>query len=524
MDHRLVDLNRFLVISVLAGASVAAGVQGRGRQTATRLPAEATGKGKFEEIDAYIEAQMQRLKIPGVSLAIVEGEQVMHLGGFGRSRPGGSAPSAQTPFFICSLTKSVTALAVMQLVEAGTIELDAPVQRYLSWFRVADPQASAEITVRHLLHQTSGLPASAGEMALADFDDSPDAGERQARELVTMELAHPVGAAFEYSNANYNVLGLIIEAATGEGYAKYVEKRIFSPLGMDHTTASLDEARQDGLALGHRYWFGRPVAVANMPLPHGSLPSGQLISTAEDMARYLLALLNGGRYGEAQVLSRAGIAELQRGAAAVQVMGLSLGQYGMGWFVDEIGGKKLVWHSGTNPDFAAYMALLPEQKKGIVLLFNADHHWMNPVLSDFGGRVTALLAGEKPAPVPFVGLIPWVLRGLLVIPAFQIAGVVATLWLSGRWRRYPERRPAGGRKWMHVLLPLVPNLLIASSLRPMLGTRRRYLQLYMPDVAWITQICGSLALVWSVVRTRLILGAWRRRSAPAGGIGSRGDR
>lgn len=150
----------------------------------------------------------------------------------------------------------------------------------------------------------------------------------------------------------------------------------------------------------------------NIPIPHGSLPSGQLISSAEDMARYMIALLNGGRYGDAQLVSSAGITELHRGAADFRAMGLSLGQYGMGWFVDEIGGTKLVWHSGTNPDFATYMALLPEQKKGVVLLFNADHHWMNPVLSDFGAGVAALLAGQQPALVPFVGLIPWILRAL----------------------------------------------------------------------------------------------------------------
>jgi len=122
-----------------------------------------------------------------------------------------------------------------------------------------------------------------------------------------------------------------------------------------------------------------------MPIPRGSLPSGQLISSAEDIARYMIALLNGGGYGDVQILSGAGIAELHRGVADFGAMGLSLGQYGMGWFVDEIGQTKLVWHSGTTPDFGAYMALLPEQKKGMVLLFNANHHWMKPVLSDFGG-------------------------------------------------------------------------------------------------------------------------------------------
>jgi CubicO group peptidase (beta-lactamase class C family) len=135
----------------------------------------------YDEIDAYIDQQMQRLNLPGVSLAIVEGDQIVHLRGFGRARPGGEVPSPQTPFFIGSTTKSFTALAVMQLVETGKIDLDAPVQRYLPWFKLADPQAAAQVIVRHLLNQTSGLPLSPGWQSLADFDDRPDATERQAR-------------------------------------------------------------------------------------------------------------------------------------------------------------------------------------------------------------------------------------------------------------------------------------------------------------------------------------------------------
>jgi CubicO group peptidase (beta-lactamase class C family) len=471
----------------------------------------AAGSASYDAIDAYVEEQMHRLNMPGASLAIVEGDKTVHLRGFGRARPGGEAPSPKMPFFIGSLTKSFTALAVMQLIEAGKIDLDAPVQRYLPWFRVVDPQASARMTVRHLLNQTSGLPTSSGEIALADFDNSPGAAKRQARALSTLVLARPVGSAFEYSNANYNLLGLIIEAASGELYPDYVQKHIFTPLDMSHTYASPAMAKQNGLAVGHQYWFAIPLTVTNMPIPLGSLPAGQLISSSEDMARYMIALLNGGRYGDVQILSSAGIDELHRGVADFSAMGLSLGQYGMGWFVDEIGGTKLVWHSGTTPDFAAYMALLPEQKKGVVLLFNADHHWMNPVLSDFGTGVTALIAGEQPAPVPFVGLIPWALRGLLLIPALQIAGVVATLRLLRRWRMDPERRPSGGRKWgLHILLPLIPNLLVALTLIPMLGERHGYLMLYMPDYSWIARVCGSFALVWSFLRAGLVLRALQK--------------
>jgi hypothetical protein len=307
------------------------------------------------------------------------------------------------------------------------------------------------------------------------------------------------------------LLGLIVEAASGELYADYVQKHILTPLDMSHTYTSQAIAKQNGLAVGHQYWFLIPFAAPNMPLPHGSLPGGGLISSSEDMARYLIALLNGGRYGDVQILSGAGIDELHRGVADFSGYGVSF-HYGMGWFVSEIGQTKLVWHGGTLPDFASYMALLPGQKKGVVLLFNADHHWMMPVLSDFGTSVAALLAGEQPAPTPFFYVVPWGLRGQLLIPALQIAGVAATLRLLRRWRQDPMSRPSGGRKWgLHILLPLIPNLLVALTLKPMLGKRRGYLMLYMPDYSLIAMVCGSFALVWSFLRTGLALGAMRSK-------------
>src|SRR5581483_6067794 len=150
----------------------------------------------------------------------------------GQAHLNGILPSPQTPFFVGSITKSFTALAVMQLAQAGKVALDAPVQHYLSWFRVADPQASAQMTVRQLLNQTSGLSTSSGWTPLADLDQSPGAGERQVRALATLQLTHPIGSAFEYSNMNYNLLGLIVEAASGESYATYIQKHIFRPLDM----------------------------------------------------------------------------------------------------------------------------------------------------------------------------------------------------------------------------------------------------------------------------------------------------
>jgi CubicO group peptidase (beta-lactamase class C family) len=493
------------------------------RLLASRL-AHANGKpagsrtssgASFEPVDTFIEEQMERLNVPGAALAIVEDDQIVHLRGFGRARPSGKAPTPQTPFFIGSLTKSFTALAIMQLVEAGKVELDAPVQRYLPWFTLADLHASAQITVRHLLNQTSGLSTWSGWIPLADFDDRPDATERQARALSRFKLTRPVGSAFEYSNTNYNLLGLIVEAASGESYAGYIQSHVFSPLEMRHSYTEQAEAKQNGLAVGHRYWFWSPIAMPDHPIPRGSLPSGQLVASAEDMAHFMIVHLNGGRYGNAQILSDAGIAELHRPAAAADSMGWT-GQYGMGWYNEQHGLTRIVWHAGAVPDFSAYMALLPEQKKGVVLLFNAGHFVMNPTIVELGLQAAMLLAGQQPAPSPFgfrlADLAPWAMRALLLIPLFQILGVVLTNRRLRGWREDPQRRPSRRRLWqLHILLPLIPNLSLVAAAARLLGSKTLgFLLLFAPDFSWTALMSGGFAGIWAFLRTGLILKTLRQ--------------
>jgi CubicO group peptidase (beta-lactamase class C family) len=467
-------------------------------------------KKKFSIIDSFIEEQMIRLNIPGVSLAIVEGDQIVHLRGFGRARPGGEAPSPQTPFFIGSTTKSFTALAVMQLVESGKVDLDAPLQCYLPWFRVADRHASACITVRHLLNQTSGLPLLPGWEVMADFDDRPGATERQARALSSLKLTRLPGDAFEYSNVNYNLLGLVIEAASGEPYAVYIQKYIFDPLEMRHSYTSKAAAQRDGLAVGHQSWFGVPVAVPDMPVASAMLPAGFLISSAEDMGRYLIAHLNAGRCGDAQILSPEGIAELHRPVAETRMLSDAKGWYGMGWYTEQYGQTRILSHSGLVPDFYAFMALLPVQKKGVVLLYNIDHFTMQLTLTEVSTAVAMQLTGDPPSRLRF-GAIPWIQRALLLIPFLQIVDVIVTLGLVHGWSRDPQRRPSRRRMWgQHILLPLIPDLLVALTVIPVLGRLRGFLMLFAPDFSWIARICGGLAAIWGFLRTGLVLRALRK--------------
>ena len=133
---------------------------------------------------------MRSARIPGLAVAIVKGDQIVYAKGYGQADPAGRPVTPQTPFLIGSNTKPFTALAVMQLVEAGKVELDAPVQRYIPWFRVADEQASRQITVRQMLHQTSGLPQPPNSQSITDTDDK--ALERAVRQTQKRRVLQPV--------------------------------------------------------------------------------------------------------------------------------------------------------------------------------------------------------------------------------------------------------------------------------------------------------------------------------------------
>jgi hypothetical protein len=275
---------------------------------------------------------------------------------------------------------------------------------------------------------------------------------------------------------------------------------------MSHSYTSKAAAKNGDLAVGHQTWFGFPITVPDLPVPIGSLPSGQLISSAEDMGHYLIAQLNEGRYGGTQILSPEGIDELHSPAVAAISAGVPMGHYGMGWYIEEQGQTKVIHHTGMIPDFYTYMALLPEQKKGVVMLVNANHFMNELTLTEVGAGVTSMLAGDQPAKLQF-GAIPWVLRGLLLIPLLQIVGVVASLRQLDRWRRDTQYHPSRRRIWGFYILPsVILNLiLIISGLAVLTSNLRGFLMLFMPDLSWLAIVSGSFALVWTFLRTGLIL-------------------
>ncbi|MCB0123898.1 MAG: beta-lactamase family protein, partial [Caldilineaceae bacterium] len=419
--------------------------------------------------------------------------------------PDGRAVTPQTPFVLGSTSKSFTALAVMQLVEAGKIDLDAPVTKYLPWFRTRDAAASTQITVRNLLYQTSGLPTYAGRQGFTDNDQRSLALENGVRALASVQLSQPAGQGYEYANENYDILGLIVQTVSGQSYEEYVRSAIFAPLQMSHSAAALSDPAAAELATGYRNWFFWPVAFA-APYSRRTTPSGFLISSAEDMTHYVSAQLNGGMYGDHPILSAQGVATLH--TPGVKMTPAS--SYGMGWVIQGQQGATEIWHNGDVSNFHSNLLLLPDQQIGIVILINMGKAYTNAALNIPIEGVAAILCGESlmASTNPPVTTIPQLLLLLatLLIPLLWIVG--SGLFIK-RWRQRGELPPHGCKRFWRLYLPLVIDVLpvsLAWILVPaQFHTPMATVALFAPDLFFVIVTLTALSAGWAMARLFLTL-------------------
>ena len=324
-------------------------------------PAEPVIIPNLEEAEAYLETQMRRHGFKGMAVAITQAEEIIYLRGFG-SAEGEQPVTPRTPFFIGSVSKSFTALAVMQLVDQGLVDLDSPVQTYIPWFTTLDQASSSQITVRHLLNQTSGLSNSS-------FRRPPITEETTLEETVhhlrQAQLTAEPGTRFSYFNPNYNVLAQVVEAVSGMSFNSYLVKYIFEPLDMEHSFVDRASAENAGLATGHSIFFGFPIP-RNQSFYPAEIPAGFIISSVEDMAHYMIAQANAGVYLQAEILSPEAVAVMHAPPDGIA------GNYAMGWIAQERNGLKILRHNGSLETFFADVILLPEHELGIALLFNQN--------------------------------------------------------------------------------------------------------------------------------------------------------
>jgi len=402
---------------------------GSGRSEGS-MQAEGSGTSVFSEVDTYIAREMKRQRLPGLALGIVQGDRILYLKGYGQADSSGRPVTPETPFGIGSIGKSITAMAVLQLVEEGKIDLDAPIQRY-----IPTPYNGAKfITVRQLLNQTSGftqISTFSNTLSSINVQDQ-DALEKNALSYAEKFLKRAVQTAqpFRYSNANYVLLGYIVQQVSGQSYGDYVKEHIFTPLSMQDSYVTLDEAAEHGLAKPHRRIFGYNVPYEGpyIYIP-GDAPAGYLYSSAKDMSHYLLAQMNGGRFGEHSVLSSENTRLMQTEPVP--------GTYAMGWMTDHINGLQVIGQPGGSIGFQAQTYMVPEQQLGVIVFANVldaiDASWPNKThvitTTHIATGVISLLNNE-----PIAG------SGLSISQKYGV--VNGLLFLLGVWLLYTTYRTA----------------------------------------------------------------------------------
>ncbi len=346
------------------------------------------------ELDRYIREEMKLNQIPGLSLAVVKGREIVHVGAYGvKSLATGEAMAIETPVDLASVSKSFTALAIVQLEQAGKLELDEPVQRYLPEFWARDRQASAAITVRHLVRHTSGL--AQGDRRLPCCEVPRDLELARSLEALHGErLRRAVGSSFRYSNSNYIVLAAVVERLAAEPFPVYLKTRVFEPLGMLHTTVDQVQARAWGMAEYHEQQWGR---MKPSPTRFGGWYGASAVkSNAPDMARYAIALL----HGDTPALARVLRAE-RPGDAAHSVPSGPFPEgsgYDLGWFLtpraEWLGGTRIIQHSGDIRGANAAVVVAPELGWGVVVLLNAGVHRAAPIARGILTRVAGFPSPE----------------------------------------------------------------------------------------------------------------------------------
>jgi CubicO group peptidase (beta-lactamase class C family) len=386
------------------------------------------------ELDRYIARYEQVMNIPAGAI------EVLHQGETVYTRTWGTDGSADARFYIGSISKPITALAVMQLVEQDQVDLDASVSQYIPEFTVSEA-----ITVRHLLQHVSG-------MTEFDFMTSlpPMATPAELVEAMNgMTPSHAPGEVFAYFNPNYSLLGYLVERVSGESYADYMENRIFVPLAMNRSSAR-------GLVdvPGHLTIFGFSWE-REEPFLLYDLPAGYMTASAADLTRFLEAI-------------RTRDPALGVSAENIEAM-LAPGElvpYGMGWMTGTYAQRPAIHHGGSLPGYVSDALILPEDELSIAVLVNKNHMLSAVFLyPDLVEGIVSILTGQ---PATDRLTLHWIYRlfgVLFILSVLSNIGKILKLYV------WPGRLPSWRRSlaiWLNLLIPVAVVFIVPVVSRTVL--------------------------------------------------------
>lgn len=329
--------------------------------------------------DAYVQKAVRDWDATGLAIAVVKDGKLVFAKGYGvRDLDAGGAVDEHTRFAIGSTTKAMTAAALGMLVDEGKLSWDDPVTKYLPWFQLQDPWVTREITVRDLLTHRAGL-------GNADFlwyqrDADP---EEILKKLAMVEPAYSMRSSFIYQNLMYATAGQIVASVSGMPWADFVRTRIFQPIGMNETVASLAETEgQPNVASPHDRVDGQTVRIENASVDPVA-PAGAVWSSVYDMSRWERFLLAGGVTEDGtRLLKATTVDQLFKPETVIppnefyptaRLTHPHWTTYGFAWFQEDYRGEKVDFHTGSIDGMVAIAGLIRDRDLGVYMLANRDH-------------------------------------------------------------------------------------------------------------------------------------------------------
>jgi CubicO group peptidase (beta-lactamase class C family)/D-alanyl-D-alanine dipeptidase len=348
----------FLVL-FLAGLPAPAGAQ-------PTVPPEKKYAALAQELDRFITREVTDKALPALSIALVDDQAVVWARGFGFANPKDKLPAtAETVYRVGSVSKLFTDMAVMQLVERGLLDLDAPVTRYLPDFKPANP-FKKPITLRQMMAHHSGLVR---EPPVGNyFDDTGPSLAEMVKSLNRTELVYAPESHLKYSNAAIATVGYILERTQKEPFPRYLRRTLLEPLGLRKSGFEPTAALTKDLAAATMWTYdGRVFPAPTFSL--GMAPAGSMYSTVLDLGRFLGVLFAGGKGPKGQILKRTTLEQMwtPQFAKAKEKTG-----FGIGFSLGELDGRRRIGHGGAIYGFATELAALPDDKLGVVVIASKD--------------------------------------------------------------------------------------------------------------------------------------------------------
>jgi CubicO group peptidase (beta-lactamase class C family) len=340
---------------------------------------------KLAEIDAYAQKVQTDWNVPGLAVGIVKDDKIIFAKGYGvRALGKPERVDENTLFAIASNSKAFTTASLAILVDEGKLKWDDKVSQYLPEFQMYDPYVTRELTVRDLVSHRSGLDTFSGDLLWYETTYSMDEILRRVRFLKPVSSFR---SRYGYQNLMFTAAGRIVEKISGKTWSQFVTERILTPLGMTRTTTSVKELK-DNYAMPHNE-SGGSLRVLHLGNVDGAAPAAGLNSSVREIGNWLRLQLGHGKFDGKQIYS-----ERQAGAmwSAVTPLGVNpfppkdaptrlFSAYGLGWFLNDYRGRKMVSHTGGLDGMLSQTAMLPEENLGVVVLTNSEAGAYSPIVN-----------------------------------------------------------------------------------------------------------------------------------------------